>query len=111
MYIEIFLIAILVLVPFLYSGKITTKSFLNEENGYLLGLKEKDYDFYVMAKYGETAIPNKLFATRIKNAFYGTLIIFVFMIGNINGVNTRRAFIQNAIYFFKKLLQKIYASN
>ena len=99
MYIEIFLIAILVLVPFLYSGKITTKSFLNEENGYLLGLKEKDYDFYVMAKYGETAIPNKLFAARVKNAFYGTLIIFVFMIGNINFLNVLMVLILGVLLF------------
>ncbi len=87
MFIEVFIVAILVAIPLLYSGTVSTKKFLDEENGYLLFLKEKDYDFYVAAKYGESVNPNKLLVARLKNAFYGTLIFFAFMISNLSFIN------------------------
>ena len=87
MFIEVFIIAILVAIPLLYSGTVSTKKFLDEENGYLLFLKEKDYDFYVAAKYGESVSPNKLLVSRIKNAFYGTLLFFALMISNLSFIN------------------------
>lgn len=85
--IEAIIIIGIVVFILLYTGKVTTKSFLNEEDGYLLFLKEKDYDFYVHARYGEDAIPNRLFVTRLRNSFYGTLIIFVVMISDLSLLN------------------------
>ncbi len=99
MMIEIFIIAALVIFPFLYTGKVNTKTFLNEENGFLMFLKEKDYDFYVAAKYGESVNANKLFATRIRNAFYGTLVIFVLMIANLNFLNVLMILILGFLLF------------
>ena len=87
MMIEILLIAVLVIIPLVYSGTVNTKKFLDEEDGYLLFLKEKDYDFYVAAKYGENVSPNKLLASRIKDAFYGTLIFFAIMVSNLSFIN------------------------
>lgn len=99
MMIEILLIAVLVIIPILYSGKVSTKTFLDEENGYLLFLKEKDYDFYVAAKYGESANPNKLLMGRFKNAFYGTLIIFAMMVSNLNFINVIMVLILGFVLF------------
>lgn len=80
----VILLAIFVLV---YSGTVDTKSFFDDENGYFLFLKEKDYDFYVAAKYGENANANTLFMARLKNAFYGTLILFAMMVSKLSFIN------------------------
>ena len=85
--IESLIIIGLIIVILIYSGKVDTKKFLDEENGYMLFLKEKDYDFYVAAKYGEKVSANKLFATRLRNAFYGTLVLFIIMISKLSFIN------------------------
>lgn len=85
--IEIVLVVILVTIPLIYRGNVNTKTFIDEEKGLFLFLKEKDYDFYVAAKYGEKVNPNTLFMKRIKNAFYGTLIIFSLTVTNLSFIN------------------------
>lgn len=87
MMIEIVIIAVLTIFPLLYSGKVSSKSFLSEDSTFLQFLKEKDYDFYVAAKYGEEVNPNTLFVSRVKTAFYGTLIIFGLMVANLSFIN------------------------
>lgn len=87
MMIEMFLVVALVLIPLFYSGKVTTKSFFNENDGYLLFLKEKDYDFYLFAKYGEDVNVNQLFMRRIRDAFYGGIFILLMMIANLSFIN------------------------
>ena len=82
--IEGVIIVVIAAAALFYSGTVSTKTFFDEENGYLLSLKEKDYNFLVGAKYGENVNPNKLFMTRIRNAFYTTLLIIVFLIGNLS---------------------------
>ena len=79
----------LVLVALLYSGTVNTKKFLNTEDGYLLFLKEKDYDFYAYTKYGEEIDTNRLFMMRIKNAFYIFLFLVAYMtiIGSMSFLN------------------------
>ena len=85
--IEGVIIVVVAAAALFYSGTVSTKTFFDEENGYLLGLKEKDYNFLVGAKYGENANPNKLFMTRIRNGFYCALLLMVFMIGSMSFVN------------------------
>ena len=82
--IEIVLIVVILGFALIYTETVSTKSFFNEENGYLLHLKESDYDFYCHAKYGDDIYSNKLFMSRIKNAFYGTLIILAACVSNLN---------------------------
>lgn len=85
--IEIVLVIGLLIIPLVYSGTVTSKTFLDEENGYLLFLKEKDYDFYVFAKYGEDVNVNKLFMARIRNAFYGFIILLLVMLTELSFIN------------------------
>lgn len=75
-------IIILVLLTFglLYTGTVETKKFFNTNDGYLLSLKEKDYDFLLMAKYGEKIDVNKVFMTRVKNSFYSGLFLLAMMV-------------------------------
>ena len=82
--IEVLLIVVILGFGLIYTGTVSTKSFFDEQNGYLLGLKESDYDFYCHAKYGDDVNCNKLFMSRIKNAFYGTLVILAACVSNLN---------------------------
>lgn len=84
---EIILIVILLFIALLYSGTVSTKTFLNEEDGLVLLLKEKDYDFYVSVKYGEGMNTNKMFVSRITTAFYAMLAFTVILIGNLSLIN------------------------
>ena len=84
--IEGVIIVVIAAAALFYTGTVSTKTFFDEENGYLLSLKEKDYNFLVGAKYGENANPNTLFMARIRNAFYVTLLVIIFLIGNLSFV-------------------------
>ena len=77
---EFIAVIVIILIPLFYSHKIDTKSFLGEDGGYLLFLKEKDYDFYVNAKYGERVNPNVLFQKRLQQSFFGIIFILILFI-------------------------------
>ena len=77
--VETIVIIGLILVGLFYTDTVSANKFINTDDGYLLSLKEKDYDFYVAAKYGENVNVNQLFMARVKNAFYTFLIFFAFM--------------------------------
>ena len=87
--VETVIIIGLLLVALFYTGTVDTKKFFNEEDGWALKLMEKDYAFYLYAKYGENVNVNKLFMTRIKNAFYSTLALAGIMAagGNFSALN------------------------
>ena len=87
MVIEIVLIVVLMLGIFIYSGTVNTKTFFSEEAPYLSSLKEKDYDFYVAAKFGENVNPNTLFVKRLQNTLYGGLILFAIIFTKLSFVN------------------------
>jgi len=84
---EFILVFVLVMIPIVYSKLIDTKSFINEDGGWLMFLKEKDYDFYVASKYGESVNPNVLFAKRIQLTFYGFLSLSLFLIAGFSFLN------------------------
>ena len=77
---ETVIIIFLLGIALFYTETISAKKFFDTDQGYLLGLKEKDYDFLIAAKYGEKVEPNKVFMTRVKNAFYSFLIFLSVMI-------------------------------
>ena len=86
---ETIIIIFLLGIALFYTETISAKKFFDTDTGYLLGLKEKDYDFLIAAKYGEKVEPNKVFMTRIKNAFYSFLIFLSVMIvaGTVSFLN------------------------
>ena len=87
---ETLIILFLIAFGLFYTDTVSTKKFFDTQDGYLLFLKEKDYDFLLHAKYGEDIDANKVFMTRVKNAFYGFLIFFAIMVisGNMSFLNT-----------------------
>ena len=67
-----------------YSGRISSRRFIEDNQDVFLKLKEEDYDFYVQAKYGEQVDPNILFNTRIRN---GLIVIAAFLFLFLTGLD------------------------
>ena len=84
---EILIVAIIILFLLIYTNMVDTKTFIAENDIYLKGLKEKDYDFYVSAKYGDKVDPNQLFSKRLRTTFYGIVAITILFINNLNFIN------------------------
>ena len=81
MNIEMLIVAIIIIFIFVYTKKIDTSQVLNNNSPIFNLLKEKDYDFLLVAKYGDRVYdPNEVFMKRIKKGLLVTAaIIFVFL--------------------------------
>ena len=86
---ETVIILVLLCIGLFYTDTVSTKKFFDTDEGYLLSLKEKDYDFLLRAKYGENINANKIFMSRVKNAFYSFLMFFAIMVisGSLSFLN------------------------
>lgn len=79
--IEILIVAIIVFYIFIVNNVVKVDGMFSS-NSKLVGLlKEKDYDFLLIAKYGDRVYdPNEVFMKRIKNAVISTAaLIFLFL--------------------------------
>lgn len=97
---EAILIGIIVLSILQYNRLVDTGKFLKDNELYFKALKEKDYEFYVRAKYGDNIDINKLFSARIRNAiivFIAIIFIFLTQLSYINFI----ASILIAFFVFK----------
>ena len=97
---ELIIIAVIIFIVFTVNGIIDTKGFFQDNSVYFKLLKEDNYDFLVMAKYGDKVDPNVLFNKRIKNAALTFGIIMVFIITNMNYLYVLVALVA-AIFVFK----------
>ena len=80
MMIEMLIVAIIIVCIFVVNGKIDNKIF--GTNSKLCNLlKEKDYDFLLIAKYGDRVYdPNEVFMKRVKNGvIVAAAMIFLFL--------------------------------
>ena len=84
MYIEIIILAVLLIFLMNYTGRINTTRFIQDNQVLFHKLKEDDWDFYVKAKYGENADPDGLFNKRLRNALIGTFAVILLFIGNLS---------------------------
>ncbi len=85
MYIEIILIAIVIVFILVYNNTISTKQFNSENKGYFASLKEKDYEFLLRTKYGDNVIdPDAVFMGRIRNGVLTTILLICLFITNLN---------------------------
>ena len=81
MYIEMLIIAIIVIYMFMVNGKIDKDNIFTNNNKLCNLLKEKDYDFLLVAKYGDRVYdPNEVFMKRIRNGLIvAAALIFLFL--------------------------------
>ena len=73
---ELAILIIIVLFILSYRGTISFEELYKENEQLVLSLKEKDYDFLVLAKYGESVNPNDLFMKRLKNKILSSSCLF-----------------------------------
>lgn len=81
MFIEMLIIAIIVIYIFIVNGKISTDGMFSNNSKLCNLLKEKDYDFLLIAKYGDLVYdPNEVFMKRVRNGVLTfAALVFLFM--------------------------------
>ena len=85
---EIFLVGAIVVFVFLYTGRISTGKFANDNRELLDILKESDYEFLLLAKYGDRVVDaEQVYMTRIRNAVLIFFVLIFVFITRINFVN------------------------
>ncbi|MGM9881408.1 MAG: hypothetical protein ACI31S_01010 [Bacilli bacterium] len=79
--IEMLIVAIIVIYIFVVNGKIDKDNIFTNNNKLCNLLKEKDYDFLLIARYGDKVYnPNEVFMKRIKNGILvAAALIFLFL--------------------------------
>ena len=79
--IEMLIVAIIVIYIFVVNGKIDKDNIFTNNNKLCNLLKEKDYDFLLIARYGDRVYnPNEVFMKRIKNGILvAAALIFLFL--------------------------------
>lgn len=96
---EFIFIGIIMLFLAEYNHKFSTNKFIKDNEIYFNILKEKDYDFYLHAKYGDDINIQILFEKRIKAALMIMLALFIFMIGNLTFINILIIFLSGFFTF------------
>lgn len=84
---EIIVISIIVLFVVTYTKMIDLQEIFNPNSRFISLIKEKDYDFYAMTKYGGDVDIEKLFSRRIKNTVIVLIIVSLFLIFNFNWID------------------------
>ena len=84
MYIEILIIAVIVFFVLIYNGTISTSKFFGENNGIFKILQEKDYEFLLVAKYGDRVYDvGAVFRKRVMKGLGTTIALLFFFITNL----------------------------
>lgn len=85
MMIELLLVAIIVIYIFIVNGKIDKNGVFGTDSRICNLLKEKDYDFLLVAKYGDRVYdPNEVFMKRVKKGVLTSAAIIFILITNVS---------------------------
>ena len=84
---ELVIILLIVLFVLAYNGAINTEELYRDNEQIIKLLKEKDYDFYAMAKYGSDVDVDTLFMKRIKTTGVVFVIVLALVIFNFSWIN------------------------
>jgi len=97
----ILIIAGLVAFALIFTHTIDGNQFLQENDIYIKMLKEKDWDFYVAAKYGDKVNADELFNKRLKDTFIYAVIITLLLLSNFTFINI--VFLMVVIFLLYKM--------
>ncbi len=86
---EIVLIGVILIFVFVYNNTIDKNKFFADNEKYLEALKEKDYEFLVYAKYGESVDVKQLYMKRVT---YGILTFFMVLAFALSGGDSAGGF-------------------
>ena len=77
MYPELILVIAIIIFLFIYGKVIKTGDFFSSKNPYIDFIKESDYDFLLIAKYGDLVYdPNEVFMKRVKKGVITGIVAF-----------------------------------
>ena len=100
MYIEILLISVIIFALLIYTGTISTTKFFRENKGIFGMLQEKDYEFLLLAKYGDRVYDvNQVFRKRVFRGLITIVVVLFFFITNLKPLYILIAFVAGFIMF------------
>ena len=86
-YIEIVLIAGIIIYVLQYIGGFSVNKFIEDNASYFRKLKEKDFEFYLKARYRDAVDIDQAFNARLKNALLIAFVVLLFLLNNFNYVS------------------------
>ena len=84
MLIEVLIIGVLLYVILEYNGSISTNKFLNDNKDIFIKMKEKDYDFYLKAKYEDDVDIQSIYNARLRNGMLVMFLLILFFIADLS---------------------------
>lgn len=85
---EIFLVGVIIIGVFLYTGRINSSKFVDDNKDIFNIFKESDYEFLLLAKYGDRVVdPQRVFMGRIKRGALVIIILIFVFISRLNFLN------------------------
>lgn len=84
---EIFAVGLIIFFVFSYIGTFNVNTFIDDNKALFEKLREDDYNFFLIAKYGEQVDCNAKFNQRVKTALVIFLIGMFFAITSVSNVN------------------------
>lgn len=84
---DIALIAGLIVFIIYYNNKTELQKFILTSDSSVNFLRESNYDFYVVAKYGSEVDPNVLYSQRVKNTGIALLFSVILFVNDLNAMN------------------------
>ncbi len=84
---EIFVVGIILLLLFNYLGTFNFNKFVDDNRAVFDKLKEDDYDFLLISKYGENIDLKERYQSRVKTAIVTFIIAFLVALTSIKNVN------------------------
>ena len=83
MYVELLLVSIIIVYILFVNGKIKIEE--ETKNKFCNLIKEKDYDFLLITKYGDRVYnPNEVFMRRVRNGGIALIILLFVFLSNVN---------------------------
>ena len=79
---EIFIVGVIIILLFNYLGTFNFNKFVDDNKVLFSKLKEDDYDFLLVSRYGEKVDVNQMYQKRVKTA------IITFLLGLILAITS-----------------------
>ena len=84
---EVFIVGIIIIFVFVYTGTFNFNKFVEDNKVLFSKLKEDDYDFLLISKYGENVDLNAKFQERVKYGIVTMLVAFVAALVTAKNIN------------------------
>ena len=84
---EIFIVGVIIILLFNYLGTYNFNKFVDDNKVLFSKLKEDDYDFLLVSRYGEKVDVNQMYQKRVKTAIITFLLGLIFAITSVQSLN------------------------